>query len=370
VTRGVKGSLAGVNPVDFASELLAAVVAKAPELDPREIEDVVMGCALPEAKLGLNPARNIVLRAGLPAAVSGMTVNRFCSSGLQAVAITSALIKTGMADVMVAGGVEHMSSPVLSEDRQHLDSYLLEHTDAYMPMGVTAERVAAKWGITREAMDQMAVDSHLRAASAQAAGRFDAQIVPVTGLVEGSPVTVTKDECIRPGTSLEKLAALAPAFKEDGLVTAGTSSPRSDGAAFLVLMGADRAERLGIDPLARLTGFSVAGVAPEHMGIGPVAAVPKLLDQTGLTLGDFDVIELNEAFAAQALAVLAELGLSYDAVNPDGGALALGHPLGATGAVLVIKAIERLRSRGTGGKALVTMCVGGGMGAAGAIEVL
>ncbi|MDR1237611.1 MAG: thiolase family protein [Propionibacteriaceae bacterium] len=368
VTRGIKGSLAEVNPVDFAAETLAAVVAKVPQLDPAEIDDVVVGCALPEAKLGLNPARNIVLRAGLPDAVAGLTVNRFCSSGLQSVAIATALIESGMAEVLVAGGVEHMSSPVISEAEEYLDPYLLEHTGAYVPMGVTAENVAAKWGISREAMDQMAVDSHARADAAQAAGRFDAQLVPVTGLVDGRQVTVTRDECVRKGTSLEKLATLPSVFAENGSVTAGNSSPRSDGAAFLVLTTAEKANKLGLRPLAHLTGFAVAGVAPEYMGIGPSVAVPKLLAQTGMALADFDTIELNEAFAAQALAVLSDLGLTYADINPDGGALALGHPLGATGAILVIKAIERLRDAG-GGNALVTMCIGGGMGAAGALHV-
>jgi acetyl-CoA acyltransferase len=354
--------------VDFGAEVLAGVLGRVPGLDPGAIEDVIVGCALPEAKLGLNPARNIVLRAGLPEAVSGQTVNRFCASGLQALANATALIEAGLADMVVAGGVEHMSSPVLSEAPQYLDSYLLEHTQTYVPMGATAENVAAAWGITRHAMDTMAAESHRRAAAAQAAGRFEAQIVPVTGLVEGRPAAVRVDQCIRPGTSVDKLATLPPAFKEEGLVTAGNSSPRSDGAAFAVLAGAATAAALGLEPLARLTGFAVAGVAPEQMGIGPVAAVPKLLRRTGLRLADFDTIELNEAFASQVLAVLDGLDLTYDQVNPDGGAIALGHPLGATGAILAIKAIERLRAVG-GGKALVTMCIGGGMGAAGALEV-
>ncbi|MDR1427005.1 MAG: thiolase family protein [Bifidobacteriaceae bacterium] len=368
VTRGIKGSLAGVNPVDFGAETLSGVLARVPGLDPAVIDDVIVGCALPESKLGLNPARNIALRAGLPEAVSGQTVNRFCSSGLQALAHATASIRAGFADVIVAGGVEHMSSPVLSEASAYLDDYLLERTQVYAPMGVTAENVAAAWRIGRAEMDLMAVESHARAARARSAGRFNGQIVPVAGLVEGEPVTVTADECIRPGTTADRLATLAPAFIPDGLVTAGNSSPRSDGAAFLVLTSATAAASLDLEPLARLTGFAVAGVAPEQMGIGPVAAVPKLTAQTRLRLGDFDTIELTEAFAAQVLAVLAAWGLTYDDINPDGGALALGHPLGATGAVLAIKAVERLRAAG-GGRALVTMCIGGGMGAAGALEV-
>jgi acetyl-CoA acyltransferase len=367
VTRGVKGALAEVNPVDFGAEVLAAVVAKTPALDPARISDVIVGCALPEGKLGLNPARNLVLRAGLPNSVAGQTVNRFCSSGLQAIATATALIQAGMADVIVAGGVEHMSSPVLSSAPEHLNRRLLDQTDTYISMGQTAENVAARWSITRQAMDEMAVESHARAAAAQNSGAFDAQIVPVTGLVDGHPVAVTTDECVRPGASLDKLATLPPAFIEDGTVTAGTSSPRSDGAAFLTIVAEPVARAAGLEPLARLTGFAAAGVDPKHMGIGPVAAVPKLLSQTGLALADFAAIELNEAFAAQALAVLQDLGLTYNDVNPDGGALALGHPLGATGAILAIKVIERLREGG-GGRGLVTMCVGGGMGAAGAIE--
>ncbi|MDR1266697.1 MAG: thiolase family protein [Propionibacteriaceae bacterium] len=370
VTRGVKGSLAQTHPVDFGAEVLRGVVERLPGLDPAEIDDVIVGCALPEARLGLNPARNIVLRAGLPDVVSGLTVNRFCSSGLQAIATASALIDAGMGDVIVAGGVEHMSTPVLSDNPQYQDPYLLEQTEAYIPMGLTADNVARQWGITRAEMEAMAVESHARAAAAQEAGVFDRQIVPVTGQApDGSPVTVTRDECVRAGTSAEKLAQLKPAFGEDGLVTAGTSSPRSDGAAFVVVMSQAKAEAIGATPLARVTGFAVAGVDPAYMGIGPVVAVPKLLARLGRTLGDIAVIELNEAFASQSIAVLRELGVSYQRVNVQGGALALGHPLGATGAVLTIKAIEQLRGKG-GGQALITMCVGGGMGAAGMIQTV
>jgi acetyl-CoA acyltransferase len=361
--------LARVHPVDFGAEVLSAVVAKTPALDPALIDDVIVGCALPEAALGLNPARNIVLRSGLPEAVSGLTVNRFCSSGLQAVAAAAALIRAGMADVIVAGGLEHMSTEVLSDKPGFQNPELLAHTQAYVSMGETAENVARAWGITRQAMEEMAVQSHARAAKAQANGAFDAQITGVHGVVDGKRAVVTQDECIRMGTTAETLATLPPAFGEGGLVTAGTSSPRSDGAAFLTMMSAAKAEKLGLNALAELTGFAVAGVDPALMGIGPVAAIPKLLAQTGQKLSDFDVIELNEAFAAQALAVLRDLGLGYSDVNAQGGAIALGHPLGATGAVLSIKAIEQLHAQG-GGQAMITMCVGGGMGAAGAIRTI
>jgi acetyl-CoA acyltransferase len=339
-------------------------------VDPATIDDLVLGCAMPEGTMGMNAARNIVLRAGLPDSVSGQTVNRFCSSGLQAIATATALIDAGMADVIVAGGVEHMSSPVLSAAPEYQDPWLREHTDAYIPMGLTAERVARKWGVTRDDMDQMAVDSHARAAAARDRGAFTAQIVPVAAVGEdGATTTFAIDEGVRPSTTKEALAGLVPVFAEDGLVTAGTSSQRSDGAGFAVLTSSRRAQELGATPVARLLGFAVAGVEAQYMGIGPVAAVPKVLARTSLTLADIDVIELNEAFAAQAIAVMRELGLDWSRVNVNGGALAMGHPLGATGAVLVAKALAELEV--TGGRlALVTMCIGGGMGAAGVIERL
>lgn len=368
IGRATKGTLAHVHPVDFGAQVLAEVLARVPGLDPATIDDVILGCAIPETTMGLNPARNVVLRAGLPHAVAGQTVNRFCSSGLQSVATGAALICAGMADVVVAGGVEHMSSPVPSDDPQFQNPYLIEHTNAYVSMGRTAENVAARYGITRHDMDQMAVDSHARATAARASGAFDAQIVPVHGVgPDGAPVVFDRDECVRPGTNLGALAGLRPVFDEHGLVTAGTSSPRSDGAAFLVLMTRERATAIGATPLARVRGFAVAGVDPAYMGMGPVAAVPKLLARTGLSLADLDVVELNEAFASQSIAVMRELELDWADVNRNGGALALGHPLGATGAVLVCKALDELAGRG--GLALITMCVGGGMGAAGVLEL-
>ena len=368
IAKAGKGSLAAVHPVDFGAEALLGVLDRVPALDRSTIDDVIVGCALPEATMGLNPARNIVLRAGLPHEVAAHTVNRFCSSGLQAIAEATAMIRAGMADVVVAGGVEHMSTPVLSDTAEFRDPWLEEHTAAYLPMGITGENVAKQYGITRTELDELAVQSNARAAAAREAGWFARQIVPVTGRTpDGQEFAFEVDEGIRPGTNLESLAGLKPVFAEDGLLSAATSSQRSDGAAFVVLMSAEKADALGLRPLARLRGFAVAGVDPAFMGIGPVAAVPKVLAQTGLVVEDLDVIELNEAFASQALAVVRDLGLDPERVNPNGGALAMGHPLGATGAILTVKLLDELERRGqqTG---LVTMCVGGGMGAAGVFE--
>lgn len=370
IAKAGKGSLAGVHPVDFGAEALNAVLARVPGLDAATIDDVIVGCALPEGTMGLNPARNIVLRAGLPHEVSAHTVNRFCSSGLQAIAEATAMIRTGMADVIVAGGVEHMTSPVMSDTEEFRDPWLAAHTDAYLPMGITGENVAHRYGMTREDLDALAVQSNARAAAARANGWFTDQIVPVTGRTpDGQAVEFAVDEGIRPGTSLESLAGLRPVFAEDGALTAATCSQRSDGASFVVLMSGTRAAELGLRPLARLLGFAVAGVDPAYMGLGPVVAVPKVLAQVGLTIADLDVIELNEAFASQALAVVKDLGLDPEVVNPNGGALAMGHPLGATGAILTVKLLAELerRDRRYG---LVTMCVGGGMGAAGVFERL
>ncbi|MEA4944010.1 MAG: thiolase family protein [Propionicimonas sp.] len=368
IGKAGKGSLAGVNPVDFGAETLRGVLDRVPGLDPATIDDVILGCALPESALGLNPGRNVVLRAGLPDGVPAETVNRFCSSGLQAIADATARIRAGMADVVVAGGVEHMSSPVLSDTAEFRNPWLEECTAAYLPMGITGENVARRYGMTRTELDELAVQSNARAAAAREAGRFASQIVPVTGRnQEGEAVRFDVDEGIRPGTNLESLAGLRPAFAEDGLLSAATSSQRSDGAAFAVLMSSDRAAALGLRPLARLLGFAVAGVDPAYMGLGPVAAVPKVLAQVGLGVDDLAVIELNEAFASQALAVVRELGFDSERVNPNGGALAMGHPLGATGAILTAKLLAELE-RTDQRHGLVTMCVGGGMGAAGVFE--
>jgi acetyl-CoA acyltransferase len=370
IGKAGKGSLAAAHPVDFGAEALRGVLARVPELDPATIDDVIVGCALPEATMGLNPARNIVLRAGLPHAVPGQTVDRFCSSGLQAIADATALIRAGMADVIVAGGVQHMTSPVLSDTAEFRDPWLVQNTDAYVPMGITGENVAERYSMTRAELDELAVQSNTRAAAARENGWFARQIVPVTGYTpDGQEFAFEIDEGIRPGTNLESLAGLKPAFAEDGVLTAATSSQRSDGAGFAVLMSAERAEALGLRALGRLVGFAVAGVDPAYMGMGPVAAVPKVLAQVGLELSDIDVIELNEAFASQAIAVVRELGLDPEKVNPNGGALAMGHPLGATGAILTVKVLDELERRGDR-YGMVTMCVGGGMGAAGVFERL
>lgn len=368
IAKANKGSLALVNPVDFAAEVLNGVIKRVPQLNPMEIDDVVVGCAIPEGKMGLNPAKNIVLRAGLPKEVSAQTVNRFCASGLQAIAIGTSMIMSGMQDIVVAGGVESMSNPVLSESPEFLNQWLLDNTDAYMSMGETAENVAQRYGISRKRMEQLAVDSNARAAHAVESGAFDEEIIPVKGFdKERNEIEFKRDECYRKGTNLETLAQLKPCFKEDGLITAATSSQRSDGASFVVLMSESKAKELEIQPIAEFVSFAVAGVEPAYMGIGPIEAVKKVMIKANLTIEQMDVIELNEAFASQTLACIDELGFDYNRVNPRGGAIALGHPLGATGAILTCKAINYLKSI-NGCYGLITMCIGGGMGAAGIIK--
>lgn len=369
IAKANKGALARQNPVDFGAEVLKGVLGKVPQLAPGEIDDVIVGCAIPEGRMGLNPARNIVLRAGLPDEVSAQTVNRFCSSGLQSIALGASMIMTGMQEVIVAGGVESMTDPVLSASPEYLDAWLLEHTEAYVPMGITAENVAELYQVSRERMEQLAVESHAKAADAVENGSFDKEIVPVTGHnPEGTEIAFKLDECYRRGTSAEKLATLKPCFKPDGIVTAATSSQRSDGAGFVVLMSEAKAKELGIRPIARFVSYAVAGLDPAYMGMGPVHAVKKVMAKTGLSVDQMDVIELNEAFASQALVSIDALGLNPAKVNPRGGALALGHPLGASGAILACKAMNYLESAG-GRYGLITMCIGGGMGAAGVIEM-
>ncbi|KUO75613.1 MAG: acetyl-CoA acetyltransferase [Clostridia bacterium BRH_c25] len=369
IAKAGRGTLAAANPVDFGAEVLKGVVQKVPQLDLNDIDDVIVGCAIPEGKMGLNPARNIVLRAGLPEEVPGLTINRFCASGIQSVAIGASMIMSGLQEVVIAGGVESMSCPVLSDAPGFLDQWLLENTDIYMPMGITAEKVAEKFGISREQMDQMSVESHAKAAEAVESGLFNEEIIPVTGYdQDGNPVVFKRDECYRKGTSMEALAKLKPCFKEDGLVTAATSSQRSDGAAFVVLMSESKAKKLGIKAIARFVSFAVEGLDPAYMGLGPIYAVEEVLNKVNLTLEDMDVIELNEAFASQAIVTIDKLELDKNKVNPRGGALALGHPLGATGAILLGKSMNYLKN--TGGKyGLITMCIGGGMGAACIIEM-
>lgn len=369
---GKKGALRQTHPVELAGAVLKGVLAKVPQLKAEEIEDVILGCAIPEGKQGLNPGRLVATAAGLPESVPGMTVDRFCSSGLQAIALAAAQIECGMNEVLVAGGVESMTALPMTIDRSGDVSPLLMKTcpDAYLPMGLTAENVAARYGVTREEMDAFAVKSHAKAAAAQDAGKWDEEIIPLPGVDEdGKEIVFDKDQGIRRGTSMEGLSALKPCFKPDGRVTAATSSQTSDGAAFVVLMSESKAKELGLAPIAKFRGYAVAGCEAGYMGLGPMYAVPKVLEKVGLTAADMDVIELNEAFAAQAIPCMRELGLDESKVNPNGGAIALGHPMGATGAYLTCKALGELKR--TGGKyALVTMCIGGGMGAAGIYEMM
>ena len=373
VGRGKKdGALAGVHPVELSSRLMRAAVDRV-GVDPAIVDDVLWGCAMPEAGQGLNVARLSLLQAGFPVEVPGATINRFCSSGLQTIAFGAQEILSGMADVVVAGGIEMMSQVPMSGYHTRLDPKAVE---SYIGMGFTAERVAQRWKVSREEQDAWALGSQQKAAKALADGAFREQIVPVpVTRAEWKGATKTEDtgmfvedELPRRDTTLEGLAKLRPAFKANGTVTAGNASPYSDGAAAILLMSAERARALKLEPLARFVTFAVAGVAPDVMGIGPIKAVPKALDRAGLKIGDLSLIEFNEAFASQVVAVVRELGMDPTMVNVNGGAIALGHPLGATGAKLTTQLIHELGARG-GGLGLVTMCIGGGMGAAGIFEV-
>ena len=373
VGRGKKdGSLATVHAVDLAATVMKAAVERA-RVDSRLIDDVLFGCAMPESTQGLNVTRLAVLRAGFPVEVTAATVNRFCSSGLQTVAMAAQAIMTGMADVMLAGGVEMMSAVPMSGFHTRLHPDLTEEN---IGMGFTAERVAKRWGITRQMQDEFALDSQQKAAAAWKKNVFAGEIVPVPVqrvTWKGAAKTVedtafANDELVRGSTTMEGLAKLPPAFKPGGTVTAGNASPLSDGAAAILMMSADKAKELGLTPLARFVHFATAGVDPDIMGIGPVKAVPKALARAGLKLGDMKLIEFNEAFAAQALAVIHDLEMDTSRVNVNGGAIALGHPLGATGSKLTAQLVHELGRRG-GGLGMVTMCVGGGMGAAGVFEV-
>ena len=364
---GKKGALRNMHPVTLGGLTLEGVLAKLPQLEPGQVEDLIVGCAIPERKQGYNMARLVAARAGLPDSVCGMTINRFCSSGLQAIALAAGQIACGVADIIVAGGIESMTAcPVNLDISDTFDPELLSmREEEYIPMGLTAENVATRYGVSRREMDEMAVESHRRAAAAQDAGLFDEEIVPLPGVdAEGNTIVFDKDQGIRRDTTLEKLAGLKPCFREGGVVTAATSSQTSDAAAFVVLMTREKAEELGVKPIAVLESFAVAGCAPDYMGLGPIYAAPKALKKAGLTVADLDVVELNEAFAAQAIPCIKELGLDPAKTNPNGGAMALGHPQGATGAFLTCKLISQLRR--TGGRyGMVTMCIGGGMGAAG-----
>ena len=364
-SRARKGPLAAMHSIDYAAQALKGVLARVPQIKPEMIDDVIVGAARHINTTDLNMARLIVNRAELPDSVTAQTINRFCSSSLQAIATAANAILAGQQDIVVAGGVEDMTHCFTPPSEESINKWLAEnYIGAYMSMGETAERVAEKYGITREMMEKMAVESHTKATAAQKAGKLAPSIIPVEVVGEdGKTFVFSEDDGIRPGTSMETLAGLKPCFRENGLVTAATSSQTTDAAAFTVVMSSDKARELGIKPIARFVRFEVAGCDATIMGIGPVYAIPKVMAKSGLTIGDMDTIELNEAFAAQALACINELSLPYDKVNPYGGAMALGHPMGATGAFLTGKALDYLRD--TGGRyALVSMCIGGGMGAA------
>src|SRR6202142_1990010 len=385
VGRGYKGSLRTTRPDDLAALVIKEALARVPGLDYKQIDDVILGCAMPEGEQGMNVARIGALRAGLPVETSAMTVNRFCASGLQAIALAAERIRSGAAQVIVAGGTESMSLVPMGGNKISPNPWLVDHyPDAYINMGLGTEHVARKFGISREQADQFAVESHKKAVAALAADKFKDETVAVevkiTSLPNGNGAkskapakTATqtfsfdKDEMPRPETSMEVLAGLKPAFHVKGTVTAGNSSPMSDGAAAVIVMSDAKAAQLGIKPHARFVAYATAGVKPEEFGIGPVAAIPKALQLAGLSLNDIAVVEFNEAFAAQSLAVIQQANLDSARVNPNGGAIALGHPLGCTGAKLTASLIRELQ-RQNARYGMVTMCIGGGMGAAGIFE--
>jgi len=379
VGRAKKGSLAQTRAEDLGVAVLNAAIDRAGGgVAKADVEDIIVGCAMPEGEQGLNFARIMALYAGFPAAVPAITINRFCSSGLQSIAFAAERIMLGAADVVLAGGVESMSHVPMAgfKPSPHPD-IAATMPEAYMSMGHTAEEVARRFGVTREDQDRFALESHRRAAAAMARGAFRDEIAPVTARLsdvdaDGRPrareFAFDADEGVRPDATLEALAALRPAFAAGGTVTAGNASPMSDGAAAALLMSRERAEALGLSPLATFRAYALAGVDPEIMGVGPVEAIPRSLRMAGLSPSDVDLFEINEAFAAQAVHCVRALGLDPEKVNVNGGAIALGHPLGATGAKLTATLVHELRRRG-GGIGVVSMCIGGGMGAAGVFEV-
>ncbi len=379
VGKAPRGTLRTVRPDDLAAFAINGALERIPQLDRSEVEDVILGCAMPEAEQGMNVARVASFRAGLPVTTSGMTINRYCASGLQSIAIAAERIRGGGAEVIVAGGVESMSFVPMGGNKISVNPWLVDHyPGSYMSMGLTAERVAEHYGITREEMDQFSLSSHEKALAAIASGKFVDEIVPISvtnmvpngkGRVKTVETIFKQDEGPRSDTSLEALAKLKPAFHAKGTVTAGNSSQTSDGAAATVVMTAERAAQLGIRPLARFVAFAYAGCDPEEMGIGPVHAIPKVLKLAGLSLDQIDLFELNEAFAAQSLAVMKVLEIDSAKVNVNGGAIALGHPLGCTGAKLTATLLREMPRRNAK-YGMVTMCVGGGMGAAGIFEAL
>ena len=379
VGKANRGTLKDHRPDELGAAVVKELMRRVPQLDPKEIEDVIMGCAFPEGEQGMNVARIIALRAGLPTDVPGMTVNRFCASGLQTIAIAAEKVMCGFADAVIAGGVESMSMVPMGGYKPSPNPYLMDHLpEAYMSMGHTAEEVAKRFGITREDQDRFALESHRKAHNAIQNGKLKDEIVPNTvkkrtpgknGKVHEEEIIFDTDEGVRPDTSLEVLSTLKPVFRVGGTVTAGNSSQTSDGAAAVLVMSAERAEELGIKPLAVFRSFAVGGVDPDIMGIGPVVAVPKALKLAGLTIDQVDLVELNEAFASQSIEVIRRLELNPEIVNVNGGAIALGHPLGCSGAKLTVTLLHELarRQQKVG---VVTMCIGGGMGAAGVIEMV
>jgi acetyl-CoA acyltransferase len=376
VGKAPRGALRNTRPDDLAATVIRALLERYREVPKEEVDDVILGCAMPEAESGANVARIAALRAGLPDGVPAVTINRFCASGLQAIAMAADRIRTGAASIVIAGGCESMSMLPFDRTRFAPNPWLVDHLpEIYMGMGLTAEQLQRKYGISREDQDQFAHRSHHNALRAQAEGRFDDEIVPVevqtTTLDGGKPVTTrtvfTRDEGPRADTSVEALAKLKPVFMADGTVTAGNASQTSDGAAAALVMSEKKARELGLKPRARFVSFAVAGVPPGIMGIGPVRAIPKALDMAGLTLDRIGLIELNEAFAVQALAVIRHADLPLERVNVNGGAVALGHPLGCTGAKLTATILREMERRDVK-HGMVTMCIGGGQGAAGIFE--
>ena len=379
VGKAPKGTLRDTRPDDMGAAVIKEAIARVPGLEASEIDDVIMGCAMPEAEQGMNVARAAAIRAGLPVETSAMTINRFCSSGLQTIAMASDRIRTNGAEVIVAGGLESMSMIPMGGHIIRPNPYLIDHyPDFYLSMGLATENVARKYEVTREQQDEFALRSHQRAIAALDANKFKDETVPLTVTVEEldakgkkqhTEIQFEKDEGPRRDSSADALAKLKPAFQLKGTITAGNSSQMSDGAAAAIVMSEERAKQLGVKPIARLIAYATAGCPPEEMGIGPVYAIPKALKLAGLTLDQIEVIELNEAFAAQSLAVIKMLELNPDKVNVNGGAIALGHPLGCTGAKLTASILRELERR-NGRYGMVTMCVGGGMGAAGIFERL
>jgi acetyl-CoA acyltransferase len=374
VGKSGRGTLKNTRPDDMAAAVFQGLLNKHPGVPVSEIDDVILGCANPEAESGMNMARVAALRAGFPDTVPGVTINRFCSSGLQAIAMAAEKIRAGGAEIIIAGGSESMSLLPMSGHKFAPNPWMVDHLpQIYMGMGLTAEAVYQKYNVSREDQDAFSFRSHQNALAAQAAGKFDDEIVPLeveTTTPQGSKRTsFTKDEGPRADTSKEALAKLRPVFHATGTVTAGNSSQTSDGAAAAIVMSASKAEKLGLKPMARFVSFAVGGVPPEIMGIGPIVAIPKALKLAGLKLDDIGVVELNEAFAVQALAVVRECGLNLETLNVNGGAIALGHPLGCTGAKLTATILREMARRNAR-YGMVTMCIGGGQGAAGIFERL